>query len=75
MCKILNIYYQIPIPVSALTPVKLKTVSKVTKKEEPLNVNLAEPNEMKALHYILVCVNQNFKNQLLIDVQLIKKLS
>ena len=51
----LNIYYQIP--VSVLTPVKLKTVSKVTKSN------------------ILVCVNENFQNQLLIDVQLVKELS
>ena len=49
----LNIYYQIP--VSVLTPVKLKTVSKVTKKEKPLNLNLAEPSEMKSivLHFSL----------------------
>ena len=43
----LNICYQIP--VSVLNPVKLKTVLKVTKKEEPLNLNLAEPSEMKSL--------------------------
>ena len=49
----LNIYYQIS--VSVLTPVKLKTMSKVIKKEEPLNLNLAEPSEMKslALHFSL----------------------
>ena len=49
----LNIYYQIP--VSILTPVKLKIVSKVTTNEEPLNLNLAEPSEMKslALHFSL----------------------
>ena len=49
----LNIYYQIPVFV--LTPVKLKTVSKVTKKKEPLNLNLAEPSKMKslALHFCL----------------------
>ena len=49
MSTILNIYYQVPIFV--LTPVKLKneTVStkKVTKKEEPLNLNLEEPSEVK----------------------------
>ena len=49
----LNIYYQIP--VSVLTAVKLKRVSKVTKKEEPLNLNFAEPSEIKnlALHFSL----------------------
>ena len=47
----LNIYYQIP--VSVLTLVKLKTVLKVTKKEEPLNLNLAEPSERKSLALIL----------------------
>ena len=45
----LNIYYQIP--VSVLTPVKLKAVSKVTKKEEPLNLNLAQLSEMKRLAF------------------------
>ena len=42
-------------PVSVLTPVKLKTVSKVTKKDEPINLNLAEPSEMKrfAFHFSL----------------------
>ena len=65
----LNIYYLIP--VSVLTPVKSKTVSKVTKNEEPLSLNLSEPSKMKslALHLSL-----NFKTQLLIDVQLIKEL-
>ena len=49
----LYIYYQIP--VSVLTPVNVKTVSKVTKKEKPLNLNLVEPSEMKslALHFSL----------------------
>ena len=49
----LSIYYQIP--VSVLTPVKLKAVSKVTKKEEPLNLNLADLSEMRslALHFSL----------------------
>ena len=49
----LNVYYQTPVCV--VNPVKLKTVSKVTKKEEPLNLNLAEPSEMKslALHFSL----------------------
>ena len=46
-CKILNTYYQIP--VSVLTPIKLKTVSKVFKRGEPLNLNLVEPSEMKSL--------------------------
>ena len=54
----LNIYYQIPI--SVLTPTKLKIkrckLKKVTKKEELLNLNLAEPSEMKSLaQYVSLC--------------------
>ena len=49
MCKMLNTYYQIP--VSVLTPVKMTTVSKVVKNKEPLNLNLAEPSEMKSLAF------------------------
>ena len=38
----LNIYH---IPISVLSPLKLKIkLSKVTKKEEPLNLNNAEPS-------------------------------
>ena len=40
--------YQIPI--SVLTPLKLKIkLSKMTKKEEPLNLNHAEPSEVKSI--------------------------
>ena len=31
--------------------------------------------KQKALRFLLVCINENFKNQLLVDVQLIKELS
>ena len=67
----LDVYYQIPIYLlPALTPLKLtplkdQIVSKETKKEEPLNLNLAEQSEAKALHFLLACVNENFKNQFL----------
>ena len=38
----------------------------MAKKEEPLNLNHADPSEVKkALYVLLVCVNENFKNQLL----------
>ena len=30
-----------------------KTVSKVTKKEKPLNLNLAEPSEVKSLAFLV----------------------
>ena len=44
----LNIYQ---IPIYVLTPLKLnnETVSKMTKKEEPLNFNHAVPSEVKSL--------------------------
>ena len=44
----LNIYQ---IPISVLIPLKLKIkrVSKMTKKQEPLNLNHAEPSEVKSL--------------------------
>ena len=52
----LNIYYQI-YTYFCLYPVKIKncTVStkKVTKKEEPLNVNLAELNKVKSLAFLV----------------------
>ena len=44
----------------------------MTKKEEPLNLNHAEPSEVKSLG--LFVLNENFKSQLLMDVQLIKEL-
>ena len=47
-----NLKYQIPI--SVLTPLKLKIKQsqKVTQKEEkPLNLNVAEPSEMKSLAF------------------------
>ena len=44
----------------------------MTNKEESLNLYHAEPSEVKSLACPLVCVNENFKNQLLMDVQLIK---
>ena len=51
----LNIYYQIPI--SVLTPLKLKIKhcqqKKVTIKEEPINLNLAELSEVKRLAFPL----------------------
>ena len=47
----------------------------MTKKEEPLNLNLTEPSEMKGLHFLLVCVNENFKDKSLIDVELIQEIS
>ena len=38
------------IPTSVLTPLKLKIkLSKMTKKEESLDLNYAEPSEMKSL--------------------------
>ena len=43
----LNIY-QIPISVPTLFKLKIK-LSKMTKKEEPLNLNYAEPSEVKSL--------------------------
>ena len=46
----LNIHYQIAISVLTLLKLKIK-VSKVTKKEEPLNLNLAEPSEVKSLAF------------------------
>ena len=58
MCKMLNIYYQhMTIRyLSILVPLKLKilrtmSTKKVTKKEEPLYLNLAEPNEVKSLAF------------------------
>ena len=45
----------------------------MTKKEEPLNLNHAELSEVKSLA-CSVCINEYFKNQLLMDVQLIKEL-
>ena len=47
----------------------------MTKNEEPLNLSHAGPSEVKAVHVLLVYVNENFRNQLLMDVQLIKELS
>ena len=67
MCKMLNIYYQIKVENQTM-PTK-----KVTRKEEPLKLNLAKPKKWKALHVLLVCVNENFKNQSLIDVQQIQE--
>ena len=62
-----------------LTPLTFKIKQfqpkKVTKKEEPLNLKLAEPSEMKDLHFLLVCVNENFKDKSLIDVELIQEIS
>ena len=59
------------------TSIKIEnqTVStkKMTKKEEPLNLNLVEPSEVKSL--ALVFLKENFKNQSLTDVQLIQELS
>ena len=48
MCKMLNVYQ---ILISVLAPLKLinQTVSEMTKKEEPLNLNHAEPSEVKSL--------------------------
>ena len=48
-------------------------MSKVNKKEKPLNLNFAEPSEQKSLNFLLDRVNKNFKNQLLVDVQLAKE--
>ena len=47
----------------------------MTKKEESVNLNLAEPSEVKSWHFLLACVNENFKSQLLMDVQPTKELS
>ena len=45
----------------------------MTKKEESLNLNLVESQvKLKGLHFLLVCFNENFKNQSLMDVQPIK---
>ena len=52
MCAMLNIYYQVPI--SVLTPLKLKikvSTKQVTKKEQPLNLNLAESSEGKSFAF------------------------
>ena len=73
MCTMLNIYYQVPI--SVLTLLKLKINQCQLKNEEPLNLNLEESSEVKTLHLPLVCVNENFKNQFLIYVQLIQEVS
>ena len=51
------------------------STKKVTKKEKLLNLNLQSQAKWKALHFMLVCVNGNFKNQALIDVQQIQELS
>ena len=49
MRKMLNIYQ---IPISVLTPLKLKIkMSKVAKNEEPHNLNQAEPSEVKSLAF------------------------
>ena len=45
----------------------------MTKKQETLNLNLVEPNEVKSL--ALVFLKEIFKNQSLTDVQLIQELS
>ena len=42
-------------------------VLKVTRKEKPPNLNLAEPSELR--------VNENLKNQVLVDIQPIIELS
>ena len=48
----LNIYQ---IPISVLTPLKLKIkrCQKLTKKEEPLNLNHTEPSEVRSLAFSL----------------------
>ena len=48
-------------------------MSKVTKKQKPFDLNFAEPSEQKFLNFLLDHVNKNFKNQLLVDVQLAKQ--
>ena len=48
----LNIYYQVPI--SVLTPLKLKikvSTKKGTKKKQPLNLNPAESSQVKSLAF------------------------
>ena len=47
----LNIYYQIPIYLPNYIKIENLTVPKVTKKEEPLNLNLAKPSEVKSLSF------------------------
>ena len=77
MYKILNIYYKIPI--SILTPVKLKIkecqLKKRLKRKNHSIQTLQSNVKRKALHLLLVCVNANFKNQSLIDIQLMQEFS
>ena len=61
----LNVYYQVFI--SVLPPLKLKI--------RPLNLNIAGPSKAKNLTFLLVYVNENFKNRSVVDVQLIQDLS
>ena len=49
MCTMLNIYYQVPIFILTLLKWKIKQCQ--GKKEEPLNLNLAEPSEVKSLAF------------------------
>ena len=70
--KMLNMYYQIPI--SVLNPLKQWSVQIKNDWKEPVNLmRLQCQVKWKALHILLVCVNEYFKNQLLIDVQLIEE--
>ena len=77
MCKMLNIYYQVPI--SVLTPLKLKIkqcqLRKWLKRKNHSKQILQSQLKWSALDLLLICVNKNFKNQSLIDVQLIQELS
>ena len=63
MSQMLNIYSQTPI--STLTLLKLKTkqyqLKNATKKEEPLNLNLAESSEVKAFEFLVSLWNEILK--------------
>ena len=77
MCTMLNIYFQVPI--SVLTPLNLKNkqcqLKKSLKRKNQSILILQSQVKWKVLYFLLVCVNENFKNQSLIDVQLIQELS
>ena len=57
-------------PISVLTPVKLETKQcqlKLCLRRATTYLMRAEPNEVKFLHFLLVFVNDDFKDQSLIE--------
>ena len=74
----LNIYYQVPI--IALTQFKLKIKQFQLKKwlrrkNHSIESCRSKWSEKPSMHFLLVCINKNFKNQSLIDAQLMQELS